>query len=163
MNNLSATKKGLFTGLAMVASSIAIFFIKGNFQNNLQYITYCLYVAGILWTLMDFKKQDNGSAKFKDYFSQGFKCFIVVTLIMVIFTFIFLLLNPEMKEQMAVLMRADMIKTKTFTPAEIDDKVKSAKKFFVPALIMGAVFGYLLIGSVFTAIIAAFLSQKRND
>ena len=119
-------------------------------------------MAGILWTLMDFKKTDTGTAKFKDYFSQGFKCFIVVTLLMVVFTFTFLLLNPGMKEQMAVLMREEMVKTKTLTLTQIDDNINNAKKVFVPALIMGAVFGYLLIGAIFTAITAAFLSQKRS-
>lgn len=162
MNNLNATKKGLLTGLVMIACSIAIFFVKGNFQNSLQYITYCLYVAGILWTLISFKKNDSGAARFKDYFSQGFKCFVVVTLLMVIFTFVFLLLNPGMKEQMAVLMREEMLKTKTLTLTQIEENINSAKKAFVPALVMSAVFGYLLIGAVFTAIAAAFLSQKRS-
>ncbi len=68
-----------------------------------------------------------------------------------------------MKEQMAILMKEEMVKTKTLTPGEIDEKINSAKKIFVPALLMSVVFGYLLIGTVFTIITAALLSQKRGN
>lgn len=160
MNSLSATKKGLITGLLMILVSVVIFYIKGNFQNNLQYITYTVYVAGIVWTLYTFSKTDNNVNKFGTYFSQGFKCFIVVTLLMVLFTAGFLLLQPQLKEEMAVIYKADLLKTGNYTSREIEEKIMIAKKSFLPALLMGAVFGYLVIGAMVTAITTGFLMQK---
>ena len=90
MNKLSATYKGLVTGIMMIIISIGIYFYKGNFENNLQYITYFTYIAGILWTLIIYKKSGEEIKTFKNYFTQGFKCFIVITFMMVVFTFIFL-------------------------------------------------------------------------
>lgn len=162
MKNFTATYKGLITGLAMIANSFLIFRIKGNFDNKLQYITYSLYVAGIIWTLYDFSRSAANDTKFGAYFSQGFKCFIVVTLLMVIFTFVFLTMHPEIKEQMAASVRAELVKLGNKTPREIDDTVQMARKSFVPALVMAAVFGYLVIGAMVTAITGAVMIQQRN-
>ncbi len=163
MTNISARNKGLVTGGVMILISIAIFFIKSNFDNSLQYITYTVYVAGILWTLFTFKKQTENTATFKQYFSEGFKCFIVVTLLMVMFTLIFLLMHPEMKEQMATIMRTEISKLKDVTPLDIENRVATAKKAFIPSILIGAVFGYLAIGALISVIAAGFLSsQKKN-
>ena len=160
MKSLSPTKKGLLTGLAMILVSIVIYYTKGNFQNKLQYITYSIYVAGIVWTLIEFSKSNPPSHKFGAYFSQGFKCFIVVTLLMVIFTAVFLLLQPKLTDEMAAIFKAELEKNGNYTTPEIEDKVRIAKKSFLPSLIMGAVFGYLVIGAMVTAITSGFVMQK---
>jgi len=153
----------LITGGAMILFSIAIYMVKKDFENSLQYITYAMYVAGIVWTLLSFKKETGGNANFKQYFSEGFKCFIVVTLLMVLFTLVFILMHPEMKEQMADMMRAELAKMKDTTPLDIENRIATAKKAFVPSLLIGAVFGYLLIGALISAITSAVLSaQKKN-
>jgi len=162
MKPISAKNKGLITGTAMILISIAIFFIKKNFENSLQYITYTTYVAGIVWTLLSFKKETSNTATFKQYFAEGFKCFIVVTLLMVLFTLVFLLLHPELKEQMAVMMRSEISKLKDITPLDIENRVASAKKAFIPSLLIGAVFGYLAIGALISVIGAGFLSSQRK-
>jgi hypothetical protein len=163
MKNISARNKGLITGGVMILLSVVIFLIKNNFDNGLQYITYSVYVAGILWTLFSYKKETANTATFKQYFSEGFKCFIVVTFLMVMFTLVFLLMHPEMKEQMAELMRAEISKLKDITPLDIENRVATAKKAFIPSLLIGAVFGYLAIGALISVVAAGFLSsQKKN-
>jgi len=163
MKLTGAATKGLITGIAMILVSVAIYYTKGNFQNKLQYITYSIYVAGIVWTLMVFAKSTGHSNRFGEYFSQGFKCFIVVTLLMVIFTGIFLVLQPQLKLEMAVIYRTEMIEKGDYTKREVDEKVALATKSFVPSLVMGAVFGYLVIGAMVTAITSGFLMQKKRN
>ncbi|MGC4104022.1 DUF4199 domain-containing protein [Ferruginibacter sp.] len=162
MKSISARNKGLITGAVMILISIGIYLTKGNFENSLQYITYTVYVAGILWTLFTFKKETENNATFKQYFAEGFKCFIVVTLLMVLFTLTFLLLHPELKEQMAAMMREDIAKMKDITPLDVENKVATAKKAFIPSLVIGAVFGYLAIGSLISVIAAGFLSSQKK-
>lgn len=162
MNQLTATIKGLITGIAMILVSVIIYYIKGNFENKLQYITYSIYVSGIVWTLITFSKLPGHSNKFGAYFSQAFKCFIVVTLLMVVFTAVFLLTQPQLKEEMAVIYKTELVKNGNYTLPEIAERVKLAKKSFFPSLVMGAVFGYLVIGAMVTAITAGFLIQKNK-
>ena len=162
MNSLSPAKKGLLTGTLMILVSIIIYAAKGNFQNNLQYITYAIYVAGIVWALVDFSKTTT-QHKFGNYFSQGFKCFIVVTLLMVLFTAAFLILQPQLKEEMARIFKETLIKDGNTTPTEMEERIKTAKKAFLPSLIMAAVFGYLLIGAMVTVVAAVFISNKKKN
>ncbi len=162
MKNLNATYKGLITGFLMILISIGIFFYKGNFENQLQYITYFTYIAGIVWTLVAFKQSSAENFSFKNYFSQGFKCFIVVTFMMVAFTFIFLKMNPALKEEMANNYRAQLSQSGNKTAPEIEAMVVNAKQYFITMLTSMAIFGYLFIGALVTVIASAFLSQQKK-
>jgi Protein of unknown function (DUF4199) len=162
MKNITAKIKGLITGAIMIIISICIFVAKGSFENGLQYITYTTYVAGILWAIFDLKKQTANAATFKQYFSEGFKCFIIVTLMMVLFTAIFIYLHPELKEQMATLMKIEYAKAPDLTPLDIENRIAAAKKFFLPGYVMGAVLGYLFIGALISVVAAGFLSSAKK-
>jgi hypothetical protein len=161
MTNISSRNKGLITGVVMILISIAIYLAKKSFDNGLQYITYTVYVGGVLWTLLSFKNTAGNGGTFKLYFAEGFKYFIVVTLLMVLFTLVFILLHPELKDQMADLLRLEYAKAKDMMPSDIEGKIAAAKKFFLPGYLMGAVLGYLFIGALTTLIISGILSQKK--
>ncbi|MEI7736929.1 MAG: DUF4199 domain-containing protein [Ferruginibacter sp.] len=161
MKTLNARNKGLITGAVMILISIAIYLAKKSYDNNLQYITYTVYIAGIIWTLVDFKKLTDGPVTFKTCFAEGFKYFVVVTFLMVIFTLVFILLHPELKEQMAENMRVAYKGAKDMMPSDIENRVAAAKKFFLPGYLMGAVLGYLVIGALGTLVTAGIISQKK--
>jgi Protein of unknown function (DUF4199) len=160
MKPLTARTIGLITSAAMIAFSVIIYTAKNSFENNLQYVTYAMYVAGILWTLIHFKQQNGNGAGFKQFFAEGFKCFALVSFLMVMFTLVFLLLHPELKEQMAVNLRAGYATAKDLTQVDIENRIAAAKKFFLPGYLMGAVLGYLAIGALVTAVGSVFLSRK---
>ncbi len=162
MNNLSATYKGLITAVLMLLVSAGIFYTKGNFDSNLQYITYALYVGGIIWTLNDFHKKNPENKSFKNYFTEGFKCFIVITFLMVMSTFIFTRMNPEMKEQMGTNYRADLEAKANYTATEINRMVQKAKDYFAIMLTSMAIFGYLIIGSMVTLLTTLFFLKKKD-
>ena len=163
MKNISARNKGLITGIIMIIISMGIYLAKKNFENNLQYITYATYVAGILWTLFAFKTATGNTATFKQYFAEGFKCFIVIALLMVVFTVVFLMLHPELKNQMVTLMTEELKKQKDIAPLDIENKIAFAKKAFFPSLVMGAVFSYLAIGALVTLIASAFITSQKKS
>jgi len=161
MNSLTPAKKGLITGSLMIIISIIIFRLRGSFENNLQYITYLVYLLGIIWTIKDYKPETADKLKFKNYFGQGFKFFIVVTLLMVIFTFIFVKLTPQIKAEMAVNYQADLQKRGNLTPAEISKAVEQAKNFFLPMILSVTIFGYLLIGTLISILVSLFFSRRQ--
>lgn len=160
INKFTPTIKGLIAGVLMVIISIAIYLAKGDFDNNLQYISYALYVATILWTLYDFQQSDAADKSFKQYFSTGFRCFIVITFIMVLFTFIFTKVDPSLKEQMAVKYRADLTAKGNYTATEIEGMVQKARDYFNIMLTSMAIFGYLVIGSMVTVVGSLFFVRK---
>ena len=65
MRKINATIQGLITGTLMILISLFIFQVKKSFDNNLQYITYAVYIAGITWTLVYFHRFSSQEKKFK--------------------------------------------------------------------------------------------------
>lgn len=162
MKNITATKKGLFTGLMMIALSLLFYYAKLPFDSPFQYIVYLAYAFGIVWTLYDFNKSGEHQGKFGEFFLQGFKCFIVVTLLMVLFTAVFNMMHPEFKEEMAQAYKEDLIKKGNTTPAELETIVKKAKDFYIVMLISGAIFGYLIIGAVVTLVSTLMYTRRKS-
>lgn len=126
---ISATKKGLITGLLMVATGILLYIFKVEDGSALQYTGLLIYGLGIVWSIADFSRWVQGSVKFGDLFNQGFKCFVVVTLFMAIYTFVFYKSNPKIIDEKGALAKQELLKTeKNRTPKEIEDQIENSKK-----------------------------------
>ncbi|HRN78866.1 MAG TPA: DUF4199 domain-containing protein [Ferruginibacter sp.] len=163
MINLSPTLKGLITGVLMIVMSVYIYSTYGNFENNAQYITYALYIGGLIWTLVSYHQQEVLKT-FKTYFSQGFKYFIVVTMLMVLFTIVFMNMNPSIKEEMAQNYRNELFREGNKTPAEIENLVLQMKEYYSTMITSMAIFFYLLVGTILTvifSILLIILNKKR--
>lgn len=145
----------------MVGISLLIYYVKGSFENSLQYLTYGVYLAGIIWALNDFKKSAAENKTFKNYFSEGFRCFIVVALIMVAFTFLFMKLHPEIISQMGESYRKELSGKGNYTPAEIEQKIVQGKKYYIAMLVSGATFWYLAMGALITLAGSIVLLRKK--
>jgi Protein of unknown function (DUF4199) len=161
LNKLSATYKGLITALLMIGLSLAIYYSGLKPDSQLQYLIYLLYAAGITWSIYSFSRSADNPNKFGAYFQQGFKCFIVVTLFMVLFTYAFNKMHPEFREEMAKAVQKEMEAKGNSTPAEIASNVAKMKEYYLTMLISGAIFAYLLMGAVIAAV-ASLLFTKRN-
>ncbi len=118
MKTLSATYKGLVTGLLMVAISLVIYYLQKGFDSNLRYITYATYTVGIYWTLSSYSNMPGVIKTFRSFFSQGFRCFIVVTLMMVSFTYILIKSDPSFEAEMAENQRIGLEEKGNLTPDE---------------------------------------------
>ena len=162
MNRITPLFKGLITGLVMIGVSLLLNYTgKANSTTN-QYLFYVLYAAGITWTLLAYYRSPNYKPAFGSIFNQGFRCFIIISLVTVIFTGIYTSLHPEFAEQAAVAYRADLIKEGNKTPGQIDEMVKTVKDRFVTGNISLAAFGTLITGALFTAAGAGLLIMRRN-
>ena len=161
LKNLNATNKGLITGLVMIGISLGIFYSGQPFNSPLQYLIYIVYAGGIVWTIYEFSKSAENTNKFGAFFLQGFKCFIVITLLMVVFTFVFNKLHPEFKLEIVKAYKDELVKKGNSTPAEILKNIESAKDYYLTMLISGAIFGYLMIGVVITAATSLLFIKRK--
>jgi hypothetical protein len=161
MTKLKPLVKGLITGIVMVAFNLySIYKLPTN--SNLAYLLYIIYAAGILWTLWDFSKSPQYTGKFQELFGQGFRCFIVVVIMMVVYAFIFTISHPEMKEEYGIYVREELVKQKNKTPAEIEKEVQQRKNQFTTVTVSRYLFGYLVPGAIFTAAGAAIFLVIRK-
>lgn len=163
---ISPTIKGLITAGLMLATALGIYLAKLSPDSPLQYIVYILYAVGITWTLVSYRQSETYTGKFGDLFLQGFKCFIVVTLVMVIFTAVFSKMHPEFAEEASQHYKEQLIKEKdksNKTPAEIDEEVAKVKNYYTTGLVYASIFGYLIIGTVVTAAVSGLILIRREQ
>jgi uncharacterized membrane-anchored protein len=133
MKKIAAREKGIITGLLMVVSILISFYgMHANVNGYTQYLAYGIYMAGILWCLFDYKKTAPESASFKDFFSAGFKTFIVVVLIMAIFTYIFYSINLQLRDGPIAENNRLLLLEGNKTPAEIEANAQQLRKFSCP-------------------------------
>lgn len=161
MNRLTPLVKGIITGAVMVIATLALYYSHIPADSGLRYLIHGLYAAGIVWTLIAYKRSEAFTGKFADLFGQGFRCFIVVILIMAAFTYIFTLLHPEFAEEAAQYQREELVKGKNTMPDKIEEMVAQVKKQYATTVIYFTIFGYLIVGTIVTAAGSALL-MRRN-
>ncbi|HUR66832.1 MAG TPA: DUF4199 domain-containing protein [Chitinophagaceae bacterium] len=158
---LSPAVKGLITAALMITLFLVIYQTSKDSGSSLQYLVYGLYGAGIIWTLLAFRGSPAFTGKFGELFSQGFKCFVVVTLCVAIFYGVFNSMHPEFANETAARYKEQLLKEKNKLPTEIEDAVTTFKKQYTLKLVSGAIFGYLIIGAGITAAMSALLTRRK--
>ena len=161
MNKFTPLVKGIITGAVMVITSLTLYYSNLPVGSKLHYIVYLLFATGIAWTLISYSRSASFTGKFADLFGQGFRCFIVIILIMVAFTAIFSMLHPEFAEESANYYREGLIKEGNKTSEQIDKLVADAKKQYTTGIVYFTIFGYLIIGTVITAAGSALLMRRK--
>ncbi|MET0635193.1 MAG: DUF4199 family protein [Chitinophagaceae bacterium] len=154
--------KGVITGLVMVVVTIILGEIPALRDSKFLYLPYALYFGGIMWTLVKGAEASGFTGKFSELFGLGFRCFIIVTIIMVTYVGIFSFAHPEIAEQRAVYHRQYLTEQKDDLPPEIETKVQKAKDNFVITEMYSAIFGTMIIGAIFTLAGSTFVLMRRK-
>jgi hypothetical protein len=164
MNKISATYKGVITGFLIVLVSLLMFYIlKFPVTGNNQFVPLVIFIAGIVWSLFSFRDRSSPEEiTFKNFFSEGFKTFIVVTLIMALYTFVFYKLNPQILENSLKENNELILKEGNHTAAEIDANNIKLRNIFMPMMLAINTIKYLFLGALVTLIGAGFLSSKKH-
>lgn len=158
---ISPAIKGIITAALMIAVILGIYYSGKNADARLQYLVYIFYALGIAWTIIAYRQSPSFTGKFGANFSQGFKCFIIVTLIMAIFYGTFNYQHPEFAAETALAYKEQLVKENQKTPPEIESAVATFKKQYTLKLVSGAIFGYLIIGAGVTAAVSALLTRRK--
>lgn len=153
---------GLITaGLMIAASLVAFYLLKLPVESNFQFVVYGIFTAGVIWSLLNYHTSEAASKKFKDYFSAGFKAFVIVALLMAVFTFIFFSFNTEFRDAKIAENNKLIVAEGNHLPREIEENARQLRQLFMPIMVSSAVFRYLIIGALISLVGAGFLSQKN--
>lgn len=158
---LTPAIKGSITAITMIAIALITYYSGLPANSAFQYLVYAAYALGIIWALVGYKNSEHFTGKFGGLFNQGFRCFIIVTLLMVAFTGIFSKMHPEFAEESAQLYKEQQLKENKQTPDEIETNVARYKKGYTMTLVYGSIFGYLMIGAVVTAAASVILTRRN--
>jgi hypothetical protein len=161
MNKFTPLVKGIITGILMVLFTLLLYYTKQSADTPLQFLSYGIYAGGIIWTLVSYSRSVTFTGKFAELFGQGFRCFIMVTLIMVVFTAVFIMIHPEFAEEAASYYKEDLLKKGNKTPAEIEEMIREVKKHYTTSVVSITIFRYLIVGAIFSAAGSGILMKRK--
>lgn len=145
---------------------LSLFFFYGLKQppdSKYQYVIYSVYTLGIIWSIASFNKPAGNESKFKEYFSAGFKTFIVVTLLMVVYTGIFYKINPSILEAKIELNNKLALQEGDHTAPEIESNANQMRSIFIPMMLAITTFIYLFLGALVSAVVSAVIMQMKKN
>lgn len=157
--NLKRLTWSFTTAFLMMAISWLGFLNDIPNPTTAQLLVYGFYALST-WFLLFFNRSE--SQAFKDFFQIGFRHFILVTLLMALFSYIFIQLHPNLIEDSAKQLRLAILATNNRTPAEIERDVKLFIEGYPTAMVSRTIFGYLVVGSLVTAISSFLLTLQKK-
>jgi hypothetical protein len=157
--NLKRLTWSFSTALLMMAISWLGFLNYISNPTTTQLSVYAFYSLST-WYLLFFNRKE--SQAFKDFFQIGFRHFILVTLLMALFSYLFIQLHPNLVEDSAIQLRKTLQNTNNRTPTEIERDVKLFIEGYPTAMVSRTIFGYLVVGSMVTAISSFLLTLQKK-
>jgi len=156
----TTTTKGVVIALILIVIALATYFLNLSENSVVRYISFAIFIAGIIWSVTSYGKQIDYNSTFGNYFTHGFKVAALVTCIMIIYVIIFATLFPEMKEKAIEATRNGMEAKGNLSQEQITQALSITQKFFMVLMIAGTLFGYLIFGALASLIGAGI--TKRN-
>jgi len=159
MQPTSTITKGLIIALLMIVSGLAFYFSGIDLNSPLRWLTYCIFVIGVILAIMQYGKQIDHNATFGNYFAHGFKISAAVTVIMIIYIVVFVLLFPDFKEKALDEARKAM-DARGGSEEQKVQAVEMTKKLFMVFLVAGTLIYNLIVG-VIASLIGAAVTKKN--
>lgn len=153
---------GLVTGLAIIIVSVILYVADLGYASWGRYVGYVPFIIGLVLNAIAFSKENDHYVKFGQVFSSCFKACAIITLLVLAWSIASIYIFPDIVEKGMEAARIQMEKNPEMTQEQIDTGLAMAKKFFIPFMIAGVVFGYMIIGAIFS-LIAAAVPKKLGD
>ena len=157
---MSPQIKGLLIALIVIILGIGGYYSELGFSNWFNWAVNGVMVVAIIIACIHFANQKEGYVTFGNVFMHGFKISAVIAAIVLVYSVLaFTVLFPDMKERMFEMQQAQMEKS-----GLDDDKLEQAmtmmKKYFMIGVVLGVIFGTLILGCIASLIGAAVAKKK---
>jgi hypothetical protein len=156
----NSTSKGIVISLILIVIALITYFLDMNDDTATRYISFAIFIIGIIWSINMYGKQIDHNATFGNYFAHGFKIAALVTAIMIIFVVIFVYIFPDVREKGMEAARKSIEEKGKLSQEQINQSMEFTKKFFMVFIIAGTLLGYLIFGAL-AALIGAAITKKN--
>ena len=155
---------GLLTGLTFIAFSVLTINMNMG-QSPISWLGYGILVGGLWWGAVNYRdKALNGFMSYGEAFRSLFFTLLFASVLMTIFMFIyFKYINVDYFDS-AKVKAEEQMREKGMSDEQIEMGMKYAATFMSPAWVATfTLLGYLIIGSILSAIAAAFIKKENPD
>ena len=155
--------KGVILSAISIMISIVIYVFNLYEMNALSYISYGIFLAGLIYGAILYSNQNNHNVTFGNVFAHGFKTTAVVIVIMSVYTILSVkFLFPDMLDKILEISRKKMAENPKMTDDMIEQAMAMTKKFFIPFALGGTIIGTGILGAIGSAIGAGLAKKNPN-
>ena len=156
--------KGAILGGISILFSIIIYVFNLYTTQWLSFLSYAIFIGGIIYGNILFANQNDNNVSFGNIFAHGFKTTAVVIFFTVLYTVLALyVLFPDMVDKIIEISRTEMAKNPKLTDEMIEQGIAMTKKLFLPFAIAGAIFFTGFFGAIGSLIGAAVAKKNPVD
>ena len=155
--------KGAILGGISILFSIIIYVFNLYTTQWLSFLSYAIFIGGIIYGNILFANQNENNVTFGNIFAHGFKTTAVVIVITVLYTVLSLFIFPDMVDKIIEISRTAMAKNPQMTDEMIEQGIAMTKKLFLPFAIAGAIFFTGFFGAIGSLIGAAVAKKNPVD
>ena len=153
---------GLLIGIILVIFSLVLITTGLAFNTKTQWVAYIQYIpilAGLIMNAMAYAKANENYVTYGNVFWSCFRACMVIAIVSVTWCIIEINFMPEVKTK-ALQMTTESLQKKNMPEEQIDQSLEYFKKFYAMIMVLGVVFGTLLVGAICSAIAAAIPKKK---
>ena len=155
--------KGLIIALIIIIVGIAGYYSGLAFESWFNWVANGIFFLAIIFACIHFANQKQGYVTFGNVFMHGFKATLVTTVIMLVYSVLAItVLFPEMKEKIFEMQQAEMEK-RDMPEEQVETAMNMMRKYFTVFMILGVVFGHLIIGCIASLLRGAFAKKNKVD
>ncbi|MDI9858925.1 DUF4199 domain-containing protein [Flectobacillus roseus] len=157
-----ALKWGIIIGICSVVFSTLIMVLGMVANQAIGFVAYIIIGIGVFMAMSAYKKENNGFMSYGQGLGIGALMAAVSGLLSSAYSFVYMkFIDPSVMDQIFKKAEADMEK-KGLSPEQIDQAMEMSKVFMSPgAMFVWGVVGSILLGFVFSLIIAAFVKKDK--
>lgn len=157
-----ALKWGIIIGIFSVVFSTLIMVLGLVANQGVGFVAYIIIGIGVFMAMNAYKKENNGFMSYGQGLGIGALMAAVSGLLSSAYSFVYMkFIDPSVMDQIFKKAEADMEK-KGLSPEQIDQAMEMSKVFMSPgAMFVWGVVGSILLGFVFSLIIAAFVKKDK--
>ncbi len=154
--------KGLIISLVLIFLSVTGQLLDFDTQSWYKWLSTLLLFGSIIASCIIYSNQNNHQVTFGNVFADGFKTTAIITCITLVFTVLFLLVMPEMKQRIFEAAATEAEKAGA-TDDMITTQQEMFKKMFWVFIIGGIMVTYVVIGAIASLIGAAVAKKSPID
>lgn len=160
-----ALKWGLITGVALILYSTILYTLDQATNRGLSVIIYVILIGGLVLGMREYRTANAGYMTYGEGMSLGALLSAVAGFLSSLFTVFYTqIIDPGFQARITEQVREQMEEAGNMSDEQIDQAIEIMGKFQSPGLafIFGIV-GTILIGVVFSLVIAAILRKNKSN
>ncbi len=155
--------KGVILSAISIVFAIIIYVFNLYDMSALTYVSYALFLGGLIYGAILYSNQNNNNVTFGNVFAHGFKTTAVVIVITAIYTVVSVkFLFPDMLDKILEISRKKMAENPKMTDEMIEQAIDMTRKYFVPFALGGTIIGTGVLGAIGSAIGAGIAKKNPN-